>query len=76
MKIVHVMNWYIPNMGYQENFLPSEQKKLGYDVEIITSDRIPSFKEFRGEIRDDEQLIGEGLFEEDVSHEWPEKQCK
>lgn len=64
MKVVHVMNWYIPNMGYQENFLPSEQKKLGYDVEIITSDRIPSFKEFRGEIRDDERIIGEGLFEE------------
>lgn len=64
MKIVHVMNWYIPNMGYQENFLPSEQKKLGCDVEIITSDRIPPFKEFHGEVQDDERIIGEGLFED------------
>ena len=64
MKIVHVMNWYIPNMGYQENYLPSEQKKLGYDVEIITSDRIPSFKEFRGEVHDGDRVIGEGVFEE------------
>lgn len=43
MKIVHIMNWYMPNMGYQENFLPSEQKKLGHDVEIITSNIAPSF---------------------------------
>ncbi|WP_160173153.1 glycosyltransferase family 4 protein [Methanosarcina soligelidi] len=51
-------------MGYQENYLPSEQKKLGYDVEIITSDRIPPFKEFRGEFQDEERIIGKGLFEE------------
>ena len=41
MRIVHVMSWYMPNMGYQENYLPAEQKKLGHDVEIIASDRIP-----------------------------------
>ncbi len=64
MKIVHVMGWYIPNMGYQENYLPSEQKKLGYDVEIVTSDRIPSFKEFRGEVHDKDRVIGEGVFED------------
>jgi glycosyltransferase involved in cell wall biosynthesis len=43
MKIVHVMDWYIPNMGYQENFFPSEQKKLGYEVEIVCSDRFPKY---------------------------------
>ena len=31
----------MPDMGYQENYLPAEQKKLGHDVEIIASDRIP-----------------------------------
>lgn len=46
MKIVHVMNWYIPDMGYQENFLPAEQQKLGHEVTIITSDRIPFYKGF------------------------------
>ncbi len=43
MKIVHVTNWYIPKMSYQENFLPYEQKLLGHDVEIITSDRFPGY---------------------------------
>jgi len=43
MRIVHIMSWYIPKMGYQENFLPSEQKKLGHDVKIITSDRHPLY---------------------------------
>lgn len=46
MKIVHVMNWYIPDMGYQENFLPAEQQKLGHDVYIITSDRVPLYQGF------------------------------
>jgi glycosyltransferase involved in cell wall biosynthesis len=44
MKIVHIMSWYIPNMGYQENFLPLEQKKRGHNVVIITSDRYPLYK--------------------------------
>ena len=43
MKIVHITNFYVPNLGYQENFLPSEQKKCGHDVSIITSDRAPSY---------------------------------
>lgn len=43
MKIVHIMSWYIPNMGYQENFLPAEQKKLGHEVKIITSNRHPLY---------------------------------
>ena len=42
MKIVHVMDWYIPNMGYQENYLPFHQQKLGHEVYIITSNLIPS----------------------------------
>lgn len=43
MHIVHVMNWYLPGMGYQENFLPSEQKKLGHDVEVVTSNLLPPY---------------------------------
>lgn len=41
MRIVHIMTWYTPNRGYQENCLPYEQMKLGHDVEIITSNRLP-----------------------------------
>jgi glycosyltransferase involved in cell wall biosynthesis len=58
------MNWYIPNMGYQENFLPSEQKKIGYEVEIITSDRLPYLKGFQREFHDEARIIGIGDFED------------
>lgn len=44
MKIVHLMSTYIPNMGYQENFLPLEQQKLNHEVEIICCSKIS--KEF------------------------------
>ena len=64
MKIVHVMSWYIPNMGYQENYLPTEQKKRGHDVEIITSDKIPPYGGF--ELLFDRcypnGVIGNGIF--------------
>jgi len=51
MKIVHVMPWYVPGMGYQENSLPQEQSRLGHSVEIITSDRMPDYAGF-------DQLLG------------------
>jgi glycosyltransferase involved in cell wall biosynthesis len=65
MKIVHVMNWYIPNMGYQENILPAEQKKLGHEVYIITSDRIPHYSGYDrnvGKIVGD-RVIGGGVYQ-------------
>jgi len=39
MKIVHVIDYYQPKLGYQETFLAKEQAKMGYDVYIVTSDR-------------------------------------
>lgn len=51
MKIVHLMYWYIPNMGYQENFLPMEQQKLGNDVHIITSNLVPFFENIKNNSR-------------------------
>lgn len=65
MKIIHVMNWYIPGMGYQENFLPAEQKKLGHDVTIITSTKLPlNFKELKSEkyLKDIEYENGVKIF--------------
>ena len=63
MKIVHVMNWYMPNMGYQENYLPAEQKKLGHDVEIVTSDRFPFYRGYKqhiGKFHKD-RIVGTGI---------------
>jgi glycosyltransferase involved in cell wall biosynthesis len=65
MKIVHVMDWYIPEMGYQENFLPSEQKKLGHDVQIITSDKLPvhdgGYENHIGKVLGN-RVVGKGIF--------------
>lgn len=66
MKIVHVMNWYIPDMGYQENHLPAEQKKLGHDVEIVTSDRFPVYRDFKqhGSKFHGNRIMDTGIFNE------------
>jgi len=45
-RILHIMNYYIPGMGYQENYLPAEQKKLGLFPFIITSDRYPPIQNY------------------------------
>ncbi|GAJ21945.1 unnamed protein product, partial [marine sediment metagenome] len=45
-RILHIMNYYIPGMGYQENYLPAEQKKLGLFPFIITSDRYPPIQHY------------------------------
>jgi len=42
MKILHVTSFFQPGMGYQENCLAPAQARLGHDVTIITSDRMPA----------------------------------
>ena len=39
LNIAHVTSYYMPGLGYQENFLPFEQAKLGHEVHIITGNR-------------------------------------
>lgn len=46
MRIVHVNQFYIPGLSYQENILPHEQARLGHDVWILTSDRLPHPKKY------------------------------
>lgn len=47
MKIIHVINYFQPKLGYQETFLPREQIKMGHDVAVITSDRYYPFAHFK-----------------------------
>lgn len=60
------MNWHIPHMGYQENFLLAEQQKLGHEVFIVTSDRIPLFKGFENTFWciSNDRIVSKGKFEE------------
>lgn len=39
MKIVHVIDYFQPQLGYQETFLAREHGKSGHDVTVLTSDR-------------------------------------
>jgi hypothetical protein len=41
------MNYYQENMGYQENWLPHYQKKLGNYVEVLTSDKYFNFPDYK-----------------------------
>lgn len=59
MKIVHICQYYNDGYGYQENLLPRYQKKLGYDVKVITSDRMSYFA---GEKVP--KIVGTGRFED------------
>ena len=43
MKILHVCDYFIENMGYQEKYLSIYQQKLGHDVTILTSDLVPDY---------------------------------
>jgi glycosyltransferase involved in cell wall biosynthesis len=50
MRIIHVVPWFIPHMGYEENCLPAEQKALGHDVIIVTSNRLPRLPGYESHI--------------------------
>jgi glycosyltransferase involved in cell wall biosynthesis len=39
MKIVHVIDYFQPQLGYQETFLAREQARQGHEVNVVTSDR-------------------------------------
>lgn len=64
MKIFHIMNYYQENMGYQENWLPYYQKKLGHQVQILTSDRYFPFPDYEQNVGKTlgQRLQSDGLF--------------
>jgi glycosyltransferase involved in cell wall biosynthesis len=43
MKIVHLIDYFQPALGYQELFLAREQQRLGHKVTVVTSDRFAPF---------------------------------
>ena len=47
LRIVHVVDYLMPQLGYQEFLLPKWNRRHGHDVHIVTSDRytpIPSYE--------------------------------
>lgn len=51
MKIVHLIDYFQPALGYQEFFLAREQQRLGHDVTVVTSDRFAPFPKYETTIR-------------------------
>lgn len=66
MKIVHIIDYYQPNMGYQENYLPYYQMKNGNDVVVITSERYFPFKNYENRVGSflGERIQSEGIITE------------
>lgn len=55
MKILHIIDYFQPQLGYQETYLAKSQIEKGYDVQVITSDRYSPIL-FKGGAS--EQLLG------------------
>lgn len=48
MRIAHVVDYYMPLLGYQESLLPKWHARHGHEVHVITSDRyadVPNYDE-------------------------------
>lgn len=64
MKILHVVDYYMPGMGYQENFLPKWNAKQNNEVYLITGDRyqpIADYDKSWGKLLGN-RICGEGRF--------------
>lgn len=57
MHIAHVTPKFVPEVGYQENYLPHEQQARGHDVTILTS-AVPSPLVYAAD-----QFDGPGVYE-------------
>ena len=67
MRIAHVMSYFQPQLGYQEYYLAREQRKMGHDVCVFTSDRrrpIKAFSKTFGTVLRS-RYVGRGEFDED-----------
>lgn len=70
MKIIHVIDYFQPQLGYQETFLPREQAKLGHDVYVVTSDRYSPLVHDANKVLLGERIKGVGFFEEEGIKVW------
>ena len=52
MKIVHLMGYFVPELGYQEYYISKEHKKMGHDVYVIASDMLYPFSNIEKMFKD------------------------
>lgn len=58
MKIVHLIDYFQPVLGYQETFLAREQLRLGHEVTVVTSDRYAPLPNYASTVQ---PLLGERI---------------
>ncbi len=51
MKIIHIINYFQHQIGYQEYFLAKEQAEAGHNVTIISSDRYFPFPDYESTVK-------------------------
>jgi len=52
MKIVHLMGYFVPELGYQEYYLAKKHKQMGHDVYVIASDLLYPFPNIEGMLKE------------------------
>lgn len=62
MRIAHVIDYFQPQLGYQETYLALEQIKCGHTVRVFTSDRYRLFPDYEVSYRKflGERIVGVG----------------
>jgi glycosyltransferase involved in cell wall biosynthesis len=70
MKIVHLIEYFSPALGYQETYLAREQQRMGHDVTVLTSDRHFPFPDYDSTVGDilGTRVVGIGEFREESLH--------
>ena len=70
MKVIHIIDYFQPKLGYQETFLAREHAKLGYDVYVVTADRYnPNVYSENKQLLGN-RIKGAGFFVEDGIKVW------
>lgn len=52
MKIVHLMGYFIPELGYQEYYLAKKHVQMGHEVHVIASDLLYPFPNVESMLRE------------------------
>lgn len=64
MKIIHLISYFQPQLGYQEYFLAKEHSKMGHDVTVVTSDRYFPFPDYENTVK---PILGNRILKPSVS---------
>ncbi|MFH0809593.1 MAG: glycosyltransferase, partial [Pseudomonadota bacterium] len=65
MRIVHVIEYFQPRLGYQETFLARAHAQLGHDVRVLTSDRYSPQVYTQNRAVLGRRVVGTGTFDEE-----------